>query len=155
MSDVSSAFQYEAADDSPGFLLWKVTTLWQQRLAAIFGKFKITQTQYAIMASLMWFEEHNEPVTQADLAEYTKIDKMTVSKAIRKLETVGFVSRQPSTTDARAMAVQFTDFGRSQIRQAIAAVETTDEEFFSCLTTEQAKMYRTLTIFIISANSAE
>jgi len=63
MSD-QSVFQYEQADDSAGFLLWKITALWQQKLAVLLGDFGITQTQYAIMASLKWFEEKHEPVTR-------------------------------------------------------------------------------------------
>ena len=127
--------------------------LWQQKLFKVLGEFGITQTQYAILASLLWFEEHHEPATQAHLIEHTKIDKMTISKSIRKLEVAGFVLRTQSATDARAMDVEFTAFGRGQIRQAIVAVENADEEFFSCLTAAQLNAYRSLTISIIAGNS--
>lgn len=147
-----SAFQYESADDSAGFLLWKITALWQQKIVAVLSGFEITQTQYAIMASLKWFEENNEPATQGHLVEHTKIDKMTVSKSIRKLEKAGFVSRNPSSADTRAVDVRFTAFGRKQIRKAIAAVENADEEFFSCLKKEQLKAYKSLTISVITGN---
>ena len=149
-----SVFQYERADDSAGFLLWKITALWQQKIFSVLSVFEITQTQYAIMASLKWFEENNEPATQGHLVEHTKIDKMTVSKSIRKLEQVGFVSRNPSATDTRAMDVQFTALGRKQIRKAIVAVENADEEFFSCLKKGQLNTYRSLTITIINGNAA-
>jgi len=65
----SSPFKYEKADDSAGFLLWKITALWQSRLTEVLGEFGITQTQYAILASLKWFEEKKEPTTQAHLVE--------------------------------------------------------------------------------------
>ena len=152
MSD-QSPFQYERADDSSGFLLWKITMLWQQRLFKVLAEFGMTQTQYAILASLLWFEEQNEPATQAHLIEHTKIDKMTLSKSIRKLEAAGFVLRTQSTVDARAMDVVFTAFGKKQIRKAIVAVENADEEFFSCLPTAQRNAYRALTISIIEGNS--
>ena len=154
MSD-QSAFQYEKADDSAGFLLWKITSLWQQMLSEVLSRFEITQTQYAIMASLKWFEEHNEPVTQAHLVAHTKIEKMTVSKSIRKLEAAGFVLRTPSVDDTRAVNVQFTAFGKKQIHKAIAAVENADEIFFSCLTEEQLNAYRSLTISVITGNSVQ
>ena len=154
MSD-QSAFQYEKADDSAGFLLWKITSLWQQMLSEVLSRFEITQTQYAIMASLKWFEENNEPVTQAHLVVHTKIEKMTVSKSIRKLETAGFVLRNPSVADTRAVNVQFTAFGKKQIRKAVAAVENADERFFSCLTEEQLNAYRALTISVITGNSVQ
>jgi MarR family transcriptional regulator, transcriptional regulator for hemolysin len=148
-----SAFQYEQADDSSGFLLWKITMLWQQKLFKVLGEFGITQTQYAILASLLWFEERHEPATQAHLVEHTKIDKMTVSKSIRRLEVAGFVLRTRSAADARALDVEFTAFGKEQIRTAIVAVESEDEKFFSCLTTAQRNAYRSLTISIITGNN--
>ena len=152
MSD-ESVFQYEQADDSSGFLLWKITMLWQQKLFKVLGEFGITQTQYAILASLLWFEEKHEPATQAHLVEHTKIDKMTLSKSIRKLEVAGFVLRTQSARDARAMDLEFTVFGKGQIRRAIVAVENADEEFFACLTEIQLNAYRSLTISIIAGNN--
>ena len=152
MSD-RSAFQYEKADDSAGFLLWKITALWQQRIVAVLSRFEITQTQYAILASLKWFEENNEPATQAHLVEHTKIDKMTVSKSIRKLVEAGLVLRSRSTADTRALDVEFTALGKKQIGKAIVAVENADEEFFSCLAKEQLTAYRSLMISVITANS--
>jgi hypothetical protein len=46
-----SPFRYERADESPGFLLWKLTTLWQDRVVTALRSFGLTQTQYAILAS--------------------------------------------------------------------------------------------------------
>ena len=103
----SSPFRYSKADDSAGFLLWKITALWQAKLGKVLSKFGITQTQYAILASLRWFEEKNEPITQSHLVEHAKIDKMTVSKAIRRLESEGLVMRERSATDSRATNVRF------------------------------------------------
>jgi MarR family transcriptional regulator, transcriptional regulator for hemolysin len=148
----SSPFKYEKADGSAGFLLWKVTALWQRKLSVVLDEFGMTQTQYAMLASLRWFEKQEEPTTQAHLVEHTKIDKMTVSKAIRKLEKEGFVLREPSPSDSRAINVQFTAQGRKTIQKAIVAVESADEAFFSCLTEEQLEAYKYLTSSIVSSN---
>jgi DNA-binding MarR family transcriptional regulator len=148
----SSPFKYEKADDSAGFLLWKITALWQSKLAEILGEFGITQTQYAILASLKWFEEKKEPTTQAHLVEHTKIDKMTVSKAIRRLEEDGLVLREGSLTDSRATNVRFTVHGKKLIQKAIVAIENADEEFFSCLTEKQLEAYKSLTSTVIANN---
>jgi DNA-binding MarR family transcriptional regulator len=104
-----SPFRYAEADDSPGFLLWKITALWQQTLAGVLGHFGITQTQHAILASLRWFEERRKPATQADLAEHAKLEKMTLSKAIRRLEGDGLVKRAQSSSDGRATQVRSGD----------------------------------------------
>ena len=150
----STPFKHDKPDDSPGFLLWKLTAFWQGKLAGVFGEFGITQTQYAILASLLWFEQRQVPPTQAGLVEHAKIDKMTLSKAIRKLEDSGLVRREPSTTDTRAIQVRFTVDGRNLICRAIIAVERADDEFFSCLTEQQLKSWKVLAMSIIAGNNA-
>ena len=148
-----SPFRYEKADDSAGFLLWKITALWQSKLAKVLSGFGITQTQYAIMASLKWFEENKDPITQAHLVEHAMIDKMTLSKAIRRLEEAGLVLREASLIDNRAINVRFTTRGRKLILKAIAAIENTDEAFFTCLNEKQLMAYKSLTSMVIANNS--
>lgn len=148
----ASPFKYEKADDSAGFLLWKITALWQRKLAGVLDGFGITQTQYAMLASLRWFEEQKEPASQAHLVAHTRIDKMTVSKAVRKLEDDGLVIREASAADSRANNVRFTAKGRRIVQKAIVAIEGADEEFFSCLTPEQLALYKSLTAAVIAGN---
>lgn len=146
----SSPFKHETPNDSPGFLLWKITLLWQQKLAKVLEPFGITQTQFAILASLRWFEEQGKETTQIHIAEHAKIDRMTLSKAIRKLETAGLVIRRSSLSDSRAINVRFTDAGNSLIYQAVQAIEQADDDFFACLDEQQLAVYKTLTLLVIS-----
>jgi DNA-binding MarR family transcriptional regulator len=145
-----SPFKHASPDDSPGFLLWKITALWQKKLAGVLGSFGITQTQYAILASLRWFDDHGEPTTQIHIAEHAKIDRMTLSKAIRKLEKDGLVIRKQSSADSRAIDVRFSAKGKKVIQKAVVAIENADDEFFSCLTDKQLNTYKALTISVIS-----
>lgn len=140
-----SPFHHARADESPGFLLWQLTTLWQSRLGEVLRALGITQTQYAILASLRWFEEHAEPPTQAHLVEHAKIEKMTLSKAIRALEADGLLKREPSAADARAVSVRFTAKGRRLVERAVVAIEAADEEFFGVLPPRELAEYMELT----------
>jgi MarR family transcriptional regulator for hemolysin len=149
----ASPFRHARADDSPGFLLWKLTALWQQKLAEVLDGHGITQTQYAILASLRWFEEQGEPPTQAHLAEHTRIDKMTLSKALRRLEGQKLVKRTASRQDSRAMEVAFTARGRTLIPQAVRDIESADAEFFGRVGVEDLAAYQVLTAALITANS--
>lgn len=149
----ASPFRHAKADDSPGFLLWKLTALWQQKLAQALERHAITQTQYAILASLRWFEEQGEPPTQAHLAAHTRIDKMTLSKALRRLEAQGLVKRTPSKQDSRAMEVAFTARGRKLIPMAIVDIETADAEFFGQLGVRDLATYQALTAALIAGNT--
>ena len=148
----ASPFRHEKADDSAGFLLWKITALWQRKLAGVLAQFGITQTQHAVMASLRWFEQHGEPITQTHLVDHTRIDKMTLSKAIRKLEEAGLLHREGSATDSRAIEVRLTPRGRKLAGLAVVAIENADEEFFSCLADRQLAAYKSLTVRIIAHN---
>jgi DNA-binding MarR family transcriptional regulator len=147
-----SPFKHEHADDSPGFLLWKLTALWQEKLAGVLAPFGITQTQYAIMASLRWFEERAEPPTQTHLVLHTKIEKMTLSKAIRKLEDEGHVARAVSAADSRATEVRFTAKGRRLVERAVVAIENADDEFFGGLASAELRSYKELTRALIAQN---
>jgi DNA-binding MarR family transcriptional regulator len=147
----ASPFRHATPDDSAGFLLWKLTALWQRKLALVFDSFGITQTQYAIMASLRWFEEHREPTTQTLLAEHARLEPMTLSKAIRKLEERDLVVREQSVADSRAVAVRLTAKGRRLTRKAVVAVEAADEEFFGRLSPRQLETYKALAIALIDS----
>ena len=148
-----SPFRHAKADDSPGFLLWKLTALWQQKLADALAAHGITQTQYAILASLRWFEEQGEPPHQAHLAQHTRMDKMTLSKALRRLEAQGLVKRRSSKDDSRAMEVAFTAKGRRLIPQAVVDIETADAEFFGRLGVGDLATYQALTAALIAGNT--
>ena len=150
----ASPFKHAKADDSAGFLLWKLTALWHQRLAAALGRYGLTQTQYAILASLRWFEEQGEPPSQAHLAAHTKIDKMTLSKALRKTEQQGLVKRSASREDSRAVSVRFTAKGRSIVHGAIGAIEAADEGFFGRLEATELARYKALILKLIAGNDA-
>ena len=147
-------FSVQKADDSPGFLLWKITALWQRTLTEVLSNLGITQTQYALLASVCWLELKKEHVSQAGLIDHTKIDKMTVSKAIRKIETMGLLIRKPSCLDSRTSDVRLTVLGKKLTHHAIEAVESADHLFFSGLKGERLKHYKELTLALITHNES-
>jgi len=143
--EYKTVFKHEQPDDSGGFLLWKVTALWQAKLEVVLDKYDINQLQFVILASLKWFEEHSEETTQAHIAEHAKLNKMVVSRAVRKLEDKGFLSRFSSQVDGRAQGLAFTKHGKNIVEQAIISVEKEDDLFFSILTKEEFQQYKELT----------
>jgi MarR family transcriptional regulator for hemolysin len=147
-----SPFKHMKADDSAGFLLWKLTALWQRKLGLVFDGLGITQTHYAILASLRWFEEHREPTTQALLAKHARIEPMTLSKAFRRLEDNGLVVREQSAVDSRAITVRLTAKGRKLTQKAIVAVEDVDDEFFGRLSGSALTRYKSLVVALIDGN---
>lgn len=83
MTDVP--FGFEKPDDSPGFLLWQTTMLWQRQIRRTLETYDISRAEFVIMAVLMWFEAHHYDTTQILIVNWTKLDKMTVSKCVKNL----------------------------------------------------------------------
>lgn len=116
--------------DSPGFLLWKVSNAWQRKQRAVLKPFELTHGQFVLLATATWFGA-SEALTQARLSELSGVDVMTTSQIVRTLETAGLLRRDPHPTDPRARALVVTAAGRGKVKKAIVAVEQADEEFFA------------------------
>lgn len=150
-----ATFRYASAEASPGFMLWKITQLWQAKILKALTPFALTQTQYAILASLKWCVEHQLPTTQAYLIGFSKIEKMTFSVAIRKLVTRGMLTRSVAKSDSRAIEVAFTPAGQKLVNGAIVAVENADEQFFSAISERERKSYLQWATKMIHASVAQ
>ncbi|MCW2832492.1 MAG: MarR family transcriptional regulator [Nocardioides sp.] len=123
---------HEHADDSPGLLLWQVTSRWQATLRAALKPFDLTHPQFVLLASLTWLNAKG-PVTQRHLADHVAMDPMTTSQVLRTLESRGLVERAAHPTDGRARALAATDRGADLARRANAVVEARDAAFFTAL----------------------
>ena len=126
-------FHFSSPEESPGFLLWQVTMLWQRRIKRALAPLGITHTQFVLLAALGWLSEKEGTVTQARLADHSKTDRMMVSKVLRTLEGKGLLQRQAHETDTRAKSLALTDQGRQLLQQAIKVVENNDLEFFTVI----------------------
>jgi DNA-binding MarR family transcriptional regulator len=146
-------FQFEDANDSPGFSLWQVSSLWQRRINAGLRPFGLTHAQFVLLASLTWLADSDKPLTQAELASHAKMDVMMTSNVLRTLEEKGLVRRDPHPTDTRAKSLAVTEQGRELAAQAVRVVENIDHDFFSKLGADMGNFNRNL-LTLISENEA-
>lgn len=128
-----SAFFVEKPEDSLGFLLWKNTTIWQRKIKAALASFDISHAQFVIMAAARWFNETKQEPTQVAIAKLTGLDKMTISKSLKKLATLSVISRAEDIRDTRAKTVILTSKGNKLIEKLVAMVEDIDSQFFGVL----------------------
>ena len=128
-----SPFGFDQAQESPGFLLWQTTLLWQRLIKKALEPHDISHAQFVIMATLLWFEFQKKSTTQVDIIDWSKLDKMTVSKSLKKLVSLELVNRSEHKTDTRAKSVSLTSKGHKLIHQLIPMVEKIDAEFFGKL----------------------
>jgi len=133
MADKKEIFQVDSAEDSPGFSLWQVSSMWQRKINAGLKPFDLTHAQFVLLASMTWLASDNKPLTQVDLASHAKMDVMMASNVLRTLEEKGLIVRNPHPTDTRAKSLAVTNKGRDLAGQAVAVVEKIDTDFFSSL----------------------
>jgi len=133
MKTTDNTFSVSKAEESPGFLLWQVTNLWQREIKKALEAFDLTHSQFVLMASIHWLTLYKQDVTQILLSSHTKIDPMTTSTVLRTLQAKGLLQRQEHVTDTRAKTVGLTDSGKKIIKQAVKTVEAFDKTFFATL----------------------
>lgn len=140
--------RFEQADDSPGFLLWQLTNLWQQRMRSALAPLGITHVQFVLLASVAWLENSERLVSQVSLSRHAHTDVMMTSQVVRTLEEKGLLKRTVHPTDTRARVVSLTAEGRKVAQQALNVVETADEQFFQELGGQTSDFVRSMQLLI-------
>ncbi len=131
-------FHFQKPEESSGYLLWQLTMLWQRKMKKALDTLDITHTQFVLLAALAWLSKEQKSVTQVDIANHSKTDRMMVSKVLRTLQGKGFITRQEHQTDTRAKEIRLTESGKIVTQKALILVEETDQAFFSALGTDVA-----------------
>jgi DNA-binding MarR family transcriptional regulator len=132
-------FGFDRPKDSPGFLLWQTTLVWQRQIKRALEPYDISHPQFVIIATLLWFEAHNYETTQILIINWTKLDKMTVSQSLKKLSALGYVKRVEHEVDTRAKSVSLTKKGKDMVRILVPIVECIDNRFFGKLPSSEQK----------------
>ena len=136
MAEKQEIFQVDSANDSPGFLFWQVSSMWQRQINAGLKPFDLTHAQFVLLASLTWLAEGANPITQAELASHAKMDVMMVSNVLRTLEDKSLILRNPHPTDTRAKSLSVTPQGLELAGKAVRVVENIDRAFFHSMGTD-------------------
>jgi MarR family transcriptional regulator, organic hydroperoxide resistance regulator len=138
--------EFEEAKESPGFLLWQVTSIWQRHLRIELEKVELTHVQFVLLATCQWYNQHAEVegMTQIQLSQQAKVDVNVTSKVLRTLETKKLVLRRPHLTDTRANVITLTPAGKALIAKANIIVEQADRQFLAKIDGEQAKLIQLL-----------
>ena len=145
---MTEPFGFEDAGDSPGFLLWQLTNLWQQAIHATLTPFGITHVQFVLLASLAWLEKDGVVVSQVVLARHAHTDVMMTSQVVRALVEKGLLRREAHPHDSRARRVLLSDAGRAVVEQSVPSVEAADAEFFGKLGAQGADFTRSMNALV-------
>lgn len=128
---------HEKPEQSPGFLLWHVSTAWRSSIEAVLKLLDLTHPQFVVLATLGWLTRNGDRVTQAAVCAMSGIDPNTTSQILRGLETKKLIKRVPSL-DPRAKNPMLTTKGSALLIKALPAVEAADAQFFSTLNKQES-----------------
>lgn len=80
----------------------------------------LTHPQYLVMLAL-WDNEKSDspPLSVKQIAALLQMDSATLSPMLKRLQTLGLITRSRSATDERTMKVELTTRGRNMRRQAL------------------------------------
>jgi DNA-binding MarR family transcriptional regulator len=127
----SMNFSFKKPEDSPGFLLWQLTNQWQQQQRKILNPLGLTHSQFVAMAGILWLSNiYENGASQAQVAEFTHIDKMMMSDLVKALLQKNLIERHRQANDKRAYSLTLTSKGHTLTLKAIPLVERVDAQFF-------------------------
>lgn len=118
---------------SMGYLVWRLAVKWRAELDRALVPFGLTSAQYGLLASLHGLSRLGGPPSQRQLAEFSGLEPMFVSKLARALERAGLVERAVSSTDPRALALTLTRRGDEAVAGGRAIVSELEERRLAVL----------------------
>lgn len=129
----SNAFpsKFDKPCDSPGFMLWRVSNLWQRLQKEALAKLNLTHAQFVLLSCVSYLDSQGKNVNQKELAEFAATDPMMTSQILRHLEKEELIKRKAK--DGRSFEISPTKKGKELVKKAIPLVETIDYQFFSSL----------------------
>lgn len=128
---------YNKPEESPGYLLWRVSSRWRGAIEDTLKPLDLTHPQFVILATIGWLTKDHAKISQIDISKAAELDPNTTSQILRGLEKKELITRV-RRLDERSKNPKLTLLGMKKLALAMPAVETTDTLFFSSLTKEQS-----------------
>jgi DNA-binding MarR family transcriptional regulator len=115
-------------DATTGYLLWRLTTKWRAAVDRAVAPLGLTHAQYSLLASLYGLTRTGAQPSQRELADFSGLEPIFVSKLVRALEGAGLVQRTEHPDDSRARQLALTEDGNAVVRKAIGVVRALQDE---------------------------
>ncbi len=135
---------HPAAEENPGFLLWRVSSQWSRSTSAALKPLGLTHPQFVVLATIDWLT--GKEVSQEEIGNHVVLDPKATSHLVRSLQ----VKRLIEITDDRSKFPVLTTAGMEILAKALPIVECSDAAFFASIDLQDSKM---VTTFQILANA--
>lgn len=127
--DFEKASQFQKAEESPGFLLWRVSTSWRRSIESALKPLKLTHPQFVVLATIGYLTKGGRSITQREIGLHAGLDANTTSQILQGLSLKGLIDRR--SIDERSKSSSLTKAGEALLAKALPLVEETDRGFFS------------------------
>jgi len=137
--DFAKLSVYKTAEMSPGFLMWRASTLWRRAIEAVLKPRGLTHPQFVLLATIGYLSNNGQLASQAEVGRFAGLDPNTTSQVLRALQEKKFIERALLKDEKRKIPT-LTRLGAKLLAEALPAVERADEAFFKSvnLTKENA-----------------
>jgi MarR family transcriptional regulator, organic hydroperoxide resistance regulator len=118
---------------SAGYLVWHLSIRWRVAMDRALRPLGLTHAHYALLASLYGLSRNGARPSQRELAEFSGLEQMYVSKLSRVLERQGLLARSDHPRDPRAFRLALTKRGTAVVTKAVGIVQHLQEQFLEPL----------------------
>jgi DNA-binding MarR family transcriptional regulator len=105
-----------------GFLLWRLATKWRVVVSRGLADLGLTHAQFAILGPLYAMNRRGASPSQRELADYSGMEAIYVSKLVRSLEKMDLLVRTAHPDDTRAVQLRLTPIGEKTAEETIVIV---------------------------------
>ncbi|GII64454.1 MarR family transcriptional regulator [Sphaerisporangium krabiense] len=131
-----------------GFLIWHLSLRWRAAMDRALGPVGLTSSQYAVLATLSGISAEGKVPSQRELADFSGLEPMHVSKLVRGLEKAGLVTRAANPSDPRAVQLTVTAQGAHAVAEGRRVVLELEERRLAplggAMTTRSTELAETL-----------
>lgn len=121
---------------SPYYQIWVLTNLTAKPFAALHGnRFKLNLTEWRVMLTLA----DRPGVSAQELADYTGLDKMSISRVVRQLEAQGRLAREDSPVDRRMRHLRLTAKGWAVYDQIAQSARERESHIYAGLSAAERR----------------
>ena len=126
--DLDSFFPYQLA------VLAQAVSLSMAQIYA--RRFDLSRDEWRVLAAL----SGAAPVRTAAVIERATLDKLSVSRALRRMVAKGLVERTPDPEDGRGYLLRLRPPGRALLRQVVPMVRAREDLLLETLSAAERKM---------------
>jgi MarR family transcriptional regulator, organic hydroperoxide resistance regulator len=125
---------HPASEENPGFLLWRVSTLWSSSTSTALKPLGLTHPQFILLATIDWLA--GKDASQEEIGRHVVLDSKVTAHLLHSLKVKGLIelSDYPLLTPA----------GKKLLAKVLPVIESADAAFFASLDLKNSKMVTAL-----------